>query len=69
VKRSRGRGYAGRLVTRAATAIRLTVTIVQRTQDTQSFADLPRRRLVERTRARPTRNRRLVRDYERRTRL
>jgi transposase len=59
-------GYAGRLVTWAITVIRLTVTIVKRTDDTKGFTVLPRRWVVERTLAWLTGNRRLVRDYERR---
>lgn len=59
-------GYAGRLVIWAAKVIGLTVTIVKRTDDTTGFAVLPRRWVVERTLAWLTRNRRLVRDYERR---
>lgn len=42
-------GYAGRLVTWAATVIRLTVTIVTRSDDDTGFAVLPRRWVVERT--------------------
>jgi transposase len=59
-------GYAGRLVTWAAKVIRLTVTIVKRSDDVKGFAVLPRRWVVERTLAWLTGNRRLVRDYERR---
>jgi transposase len=59
-------GYAGRLVTWAAKVIRLSVTVVKRSDDTKGFAVLPRRWVVERTLAWLTRNRRLVRDYERR---
>jgi len=59
-------GYAGGLVTWAARVIRLSVTVVKRSDDTKGFAVLPRRWVVERTLARLTRNRRLVRDYERR---
>ncbi|HVN10709.1 MAG TPA: IS5 family transposase [Kineosporiaceae bacterium] len=59
-------GYAGRLVSWAAKVIRLTVTIVKRSDDTTGFAVLPRRWVVERTLAWLTGNRRLVRDYERR---
>lgn len=59
-------GYAGRLVTWAAKVIRLSVTIVKRSDDVKGFAVLPRRWVVERTLAWLTRNRRLVRDYERR---
>lgn len=60
-------GYSGRLVTWAAKALGLSVTIVKRSDDTKGFAVLPRRWVVERTLAWLTRNRRLVRDYERRT--
>jgi transposase len=59
-------GYAGRLVTWAAKVIRLTVTIVKRSDDAKGFAVVPRRWVVERTLAWLTGNRRLVRDYERR---
>jgi transposase len=59
-------GYSGRLVTWAANVIRLTVTIVKRTDDMKGFVVLPRRWVVERTLGSLTRNRRLVRDYERR---
>jgi transposase len=60
-------GYGGRLVTWAAQVIRLTVTIVKRTDDMKGFVVLPRRWVVERTLSWLTRSRRLVRDYERRT--
>jgi transposase len=60
-------GYGGRLVTWAAKVIRLTVTIVKRTDDMKGFVVLPRRWVVERTLGWLNRNRRLVRDYERRT--
>jgi transposase len=60
-------GYAGRLVNWAAMALRLDVTIVKRSDDTKGFQVLPRRWVVERTLGWLTRNRRLVRDYERRT--
>jgi transposase len=59
-------GYAGRLVTWAATVLRLTVTIVKRTDNIAGFVVLPRRWVVERTFGWLTRHRRLVRDYERR---
>ena len=42
-------GYGGRLVVGAAKVIRLTVTIVKRTDDMKGFAVLPRRWVVERT--------------------
>ena len=60
-------GYGGRLVIWAANVIRLTITIVKRTDDVKGFVVLPRRWVVERTLGWLTRNRRLVRDYERRT--
>jgi transposase len=59
-------GYAGRLITWAAKTLRLTVTIVKRSDDAKGFSVLPRRWVVERTLGWLTRNRRLVRDYERR---
>jgi transposase len=55
-------GYAGRLVTWAAKVIRLTVTIVKRSDDVKRFAVLPRRWVIERTLGWLTGNRRLVRD-------
>ena len=57
-------GYAGRLVAWAAAVLRLTVSIVKRS-DTPGFVVLPRRWVVERTFGWLTRHRRLVRDYER----
>lgn len=59
-------GYAGRLITWATTALRLTVTIIKRNDDTTGFIVLPRGWVVERTFGWLTRHRRLVRDYERR---
>lgn len=59
-------GYAGRLVTWAQAVLRLTVTIVKRSDTTTGFVVLPRRWVVERTFGWLTRHRRLVRDYERR---
>jgi transposase len=59
-------GYAGRLVTWASTVLRLTMTIVKRTDKAAGFVVLPRRWVVERTFGWLTRHRRLVRDYERR---
>lgn len=59
-------GYAGRLVTWAKTVLRLTVTIVKRTDNIAGFVVLPRRWVVERTFGWLIRYRRLVRDYERR---
>jgi transposase len=58
-------GYAGRLLPWARTCLRLRVTVVKRSDDTKGFAVLPRRWVVERTLGWLTRNRRLVRDYER----
>jgi transposase len=60
-------GYAGRLVTWASKTLRLPVAIVKRSDDMKGFHVLPRRWVVERTLGWLTRNRRLVRDYERRT--
>lgn len=59
-------GYAGRLVVWAHTVLRLTVTIVKRTDTVAGFVVLPRRWVVERTFGWLIRHRRLVRDYERR---
>jgi transposase len=58
-------GYAGKLVTWAATALKLTLQIVKRPDDLHTFKVLPRRWVVERTLAWITRHRRTVRDYER----
>lgn len=58
-------GYAGRLPTWAADAIKLTVEIVKRPDKTTGFHVLPRRWVVERTLAWITRHRRCARDYER----
>jgi len=58
-------GYAGKLVTWAATWLKLTVQIVRRPDDLHTFQVLPRRCVVERTLAWITRHRRTVRDYER----
>jgi transposase len=57
-------GYAGRLVRWAETALALTVTIVERTDDLTGFQIIPRRRVVERTLAWVSKHRRCVRDYE-----
>jgi transposase len=57
-------GYAGRLVTWAATVVSLTVQIVKRTDDLTGFQVLPRRWVVERTLAWISKHRRCVRDYE-----
>jgi len=59
-------GYAGRLVIWATEVLRLTVTIVKRTDNVAGFVVLPRRWVVERTFGWLIRHRRLVRDYERR---
>jgi transposase len=58
-------GYAGKLVTWAKTALKLTLQIVRRPDDLHTFKVLPRRWVVERTLAWITRHRRTVRDYER----
>ena len=58
-------GYAGKLVTWAKTALKLTLHIVKRPDDLHTFKVLPRRWVVERTLAWITRCRRTVRDYER----
>jgi transposase len=57
-------GYAGRLVTWAATVLSLTVRVVKRTEDMTGFVVLPRRWVVERTFAWISKYRRCVRDYE-----
>ena len=59
--------YAGKLVTWAKTALKLTLAIVRRPDDLHAFQVLPRRWVVERTLAWITRCRRTVRDYERLT--
>ena len=53
------RGYAGKLVTWATTALKLTVQIVKRPDDLHTFKVLPRRWVVERTLAWITRHRRV----------
>jgi len=58
-------GYAGKLVSWASRALRLTLQIVRRPDDLHTFQVLPRRWVVERTLAWITRCRRTVRDYER----
>ena len=58
-------GYAGKLVTWAATRLKLTLTIVKRPDDLHTFKVLPRRWVVERTFAWISTHRRCVRDYER----
>lgn len=60
-------GYAGRLVTFAATVLAITVTVVKRCDDLAGFKVIPRRWVVERTFAWINQHRRLARDYERRT--
>jgi len=57
-------GYAGKLVTWANKALRLTLEVVRRTE-LHKFVVLPRRWVVERTFSWITRSRRTVRDYER----
>jgi transposase len=58
-------GYAGKLVTWAKTALKLTLEIVKRPDDLHTFKVLPRRWVVERTLAWITRHRRTIRDHER----
>ncbi len=58
-------GYAGKLVTWAATRLRLRLEIVKRPDDLHTFQVLPRRWVVERTLSWITRCRRTIRDYER----
>ena len=60
-------GYAGKLVTWAASTLKpkLTLQIVRRPDDLHTFQVLPRRWVVERTLSWITRHRRTVRDYER----
>jgi transposase len=57
--------YAGKLVSRAASALKLTVQIVRRPDDLHTFQVLPRRWVVERTFAWISKHRRTIRDYER----
>jgi transposase len=57
--------YAGKLVTWAASTLKLTVQIVRRPGDLHTFQVLPRRWVVERTFAWISKHRRTVRDYER----
>lgn len=59
-------GYAGRLVTWARQVLRLSLTVVKRSDDVRGFVVLPRRWVIERTFAWLSRYRRLVRVYERR---
>ena len=56
--------YAGKLVTWAKTALKLTVQIVKRPDDLHTFKVLPRRWVVERTFGWLYKSRRLCRDYE-----
>jgi transposase len=58
-------GYAGKLVTWAASTLRRTVQIVRRPDDLHTFKVLPRRWVVERTFGWIMKHRRCVRDYER----
>jgi transposase len=58
-------GYAGQLVAWAGRRLNLTVEIVKRPDDLNSFQVLPRRWVVERTLAWITGYRRCARDYER----
>jgi transposase len=57
-------GYAGKLVTWAASTLRLTIEIVRK-RDPHAFEVLPRRWVVERTLAWISKHRRTTRDYER----
>ena len=57
--------YAGKLVTWAASALKLTLQIVKRPDDLHTFQVLPRRWVVERTFAWISKHRRTTRDYER----
>jgi transposase len=58
-------GYAGKLVTWAASTLRRTVQIVKRPDELHTFKVLPRRWVVERTFGWIMKHRRCVRDYER----
>jgi len=60
-------GYTGRLVDLARDLLRITLTVVKRSDDASGFVVIPKRWLVERTFAWLMRSRRLARDYERRT--
>ena len=60
-------GYAGKLVSWAKKALKLTLVIVRRPDDLHTFQVLPRRWVAGRTLAWITRCRRTVRDYERLT--
>ncbi|MFG2919754.1 IS5 family transposase [Kitasatospora sp. NPDC048298] len=57
-------GYTGWLVTYAATALALALTIIKRPDDVTGFVVLPRRWVVERSFSWLIRARRLARDYE-----
>jgi len=59
-------GYAGKLVTWAASTLHRTLQIVKRPDDLHTFKVLPRRWVVERTFGWIMKCRRCVRDYERR---
>ena len=58
-------GYAGKLVTWAASTLHRTLQIVKRPDDLHTFQVLPRRWVVERTFGWIMKYRRCVRDYER----
>jgi transposase len=58
-------GYAGKLVSWAHAALKLTLQIVRRPDDLHTFQVLPRRWVVERTFVWISKFRRTVRDYER----
>jgi transposase len=58
-------GYAGKLVTWAATTLHRTLQIVKRPDNLHTFKVLPRRWVVERTFGWIMKHRRCVRDYER----
>jgi transposase len=58
-------GYAGKLLDWAQAAVKITVSVVKRSDDAVGFVVLPRRWVVERTLAWITGHRRCVRDYER----
>ena len=60
-------GYAGEFVTWVEETSGVTVEVVPRNPDQRGFEVLPRRWIVERTLAWLSRQRRLARDYERRT--
>jgi transposase len=58
-------GYAGKLLDWARTSLRITLQIVKRPDNLNTFVVLPRRWVVERTLAWIAGHRRCVRDYER----